>query len=350
MKKIKLSPSGRMVAVEAGDTVLGALEREGYALANNCRAGACGECKTKVLNGEFDQGVVLSMALSDEDRASGYGLMCMATPLSEELEIEFGTVDALPKLFAPRTAMAFVVTDRIERTPRIIELRLRPVDEAMRYWPGQYVLLGGSTVGVEPRCYSVANAPRPDGEITLLISRVPDGGTSGWIHGELMPGTRVEIDGPYGTFVGDPATDTPVLCLAAGSGLAPILALTDAALRRGFPHPVTLVFSARTEEDVLESGLFAWWEAIHPNFRAVITYTGEQVDQTDHHVRVPDLLPTLFDSLDRTTCFVAGSPAFVEACLESVAALGIDPDRVHSEGFVNQAGPLTPPPDRLFLE
>jgi len=109
--------------------------------------------------------------------------------------------------------MPFIVTDRIERTQRIIELRLRPIDKAMRYWPGQYVLLGDAAAGVAPRCYSIANAPRPDGEITLLVSRVPDGHTSGWVHAELRPGARVSVDGPYGTFVGDPATDTPVLCL-----------------------------------------------------------------------------------------------------------------------------------------
>ena len=44
-------------------------------MPNNCRAGACGECKTKVLDGAFDQGMVLDMALSQEDRANGYGLM-----------------------------------------------------------------------------------------------------------------------------------------------------------------------------------------------------------------------------------------------------------------------------------
>jgi len=347
MTLIRLSPSGRTVAVEAGDTVLGALEREGYALANNCRAGACGECKTKVLSGDFDQGVVLSMALSDQDRADGYGLMCMATPLSDELEIEFGTADALPKLFPPNTAMPFVVTDRIERTSRIVELRMRPVDKTMRYWPGQYVLLGDDAGGVTPRCYSIANAPRPDGEITLLVSHVPDGHTSGWVHAELRPGVRVSVDGPYGTFVGDPATDTPVLCLAAGSGLAPILALTDAALRRGFAHPVTLIFSARTHDDLLHAGLFAWWEAVHPNFEAVMTFTGKGAGTDEHSLRVPELLAVLFDSLADTTCFVAGSPEFVEACTVAAAALGADPDCVHTEGFMTQAGPVTPPPDRL---
>jgi ferredoxin len=60
MKKIRLYPSGHEVECEQGQTVLSALEKAGYALPNNCRAGACGECKIKVREGEFDQGMVLS--------------------------------------------------------------------------------------------------------------------------------------------------------------------------------------------------------------------------------------------------------------------------------------------------
>ena len=93
---IRLQPSGHEVICDSGDTVLSALEKAGYIMPNNCRAGACGECKTKVLDGAFDQGMVLDMALSQEDRASGYGLMCMAKPLSPSLDIEFGTIDGTP--------------------------------------------------------------------------------------------------------------------------------------------------------------------------------------------------------------------------------------------------------------
>ncbi|MEM9042590.1 MAG: 2Fe-2S iron-sulfur cluster-binding protein, partial [Actinomycetota bacterium] len=215
---IRLAPSGKEVATEPGDTVLGALERAGYALDNNCRAGACGECKTKVLCGEVDQGVVLDMALSHADRDEGYRLMCMAKPTSDVVEIEYGTGDARPLLFPPRDRILCVVTDKIERTPSIVELHLRPVADPIRFWPGQYLMVGNDRAGAPPRPYSIANAPRSDGEVTLLISRVPDGATSTWIHDQLEVGDRVTAAGPYGTFIGDPGTDGPVLCLAAGSG------------------------------------------------------------------------------------------------------------------------------------
>ncbi len=340
MGVIRLRPSSHEVTVEPGDSVLMALERAGYALPNNCRAGACGECKTRVLAGEFDQGVVFSMALSDEDRAAGYALMCMARPLSEVLDIEFGTGDARPRLFPPRTGVPFVVCDLISRTPRIAELRLRPLGDPLRYWPGQYVLLGDAAAGAPPRCYSVANAPRPDGELSLLVSRMPHGSTSRWVHEALMLGQRVLLDGPYGTFVGDPATETPVVCLAAGSGLAPILALTDAALRRGFPYPVTLVFSASTSADELNVGLMRWWEQTHRNFSFIITHTKGPAESMPTK-RIPQLLPDLFSSLASTSVFVAGSPQFVDDCIAAAKMLSAEDHLLHTESYVPQHQPGT---------
>ena len=347
MQKIRLHPSGREVECPPGDTVLGALERAGYALPNNCRAGACGECKVKVLSGQFDQGMVLDMALSQDERKQGFGLMCMAKPLSAELVIEWGTEDAKPKLFPPREDQRFVLTDRVMRTPRILELRFRPVGQPMRYWPGQYVTLGDSRAEAPVRCYSIANAPRPDGEVVLHITRQEDGITSRWAHDVLALGDVVKISGPYGTFIGDPSVDTPVLCLAAGSGLAPILSLAEAALRRGYRKPVTLVFSAREPSDLYDFGLMKYWETRHRNFSYKPTLTGASVPGLLHG-RVPEVLPGLFTDLSAHSIFVAGSPDFVAACVDAVKRLGARDDRLHTEGYFSQAQPESPRADQLL--
>lgn len=351
MTTIKLSPSGKSVECLQGDTVLSALEKAGYALPNNCRAGACGECKVKVVGGEFDQGMVLDMALSSEERAQGFGLMCMAKPLSDELVIEWGTEDAQPKLFPPRENQLYIVTDRITRTPRIAELRLRPVGPPMRYWPGQYVMVGDARAGAPPRSYSIASAPRPDGEITLQITRMDNGTTSKWVHDKLHVGDRVKVNGPYGTFIGDPSVDTPVLCLAAGTGLAPILSLAEAALRRGFKLPVTLLFSARTREDVYDAGLMAFWEAKHRNFNFRVTYTGDAQAPSGPatlHGRVPELLPKMFGDLSAHSVFIAGSPGFVDDCVAAVLSLGARRGRIHTEGYYGSAPARAPDPTRLL--
>lgn len=349
MTRIVLHPSGRTVECAAGDTVLGALEKSGYALPNNCRAGACGECKVRVCTGQFDQGMVLDMALSAEERKQGFGLMCMAKPLSEELVIEWGTEDALPKLFAPRENQLYVLVDRTLRTPRIAELRLRPVGQAMRFWPGQYVLLGEPRAQVPPRSYSIANAPRPDGEILLQVTRVDGGATSLWLHERLKVGDTLKLSGPYGTFIGDPSANTPVLCLAAGSGLAPILALSEAALRRGYRQPVTLLFSARTAADVYDRGMMAWWETKHRNFNYKVTLTGEQQPGLLHG-RIPEILPTLFKNLANHSIFIAGSPSFVADCTAAVKKQGAQQKLIHTEAYFPKSEPVPPPREKLAVE
>lgn len=350
MSRIRLYPSGAEVECPDGDTVLHALERAGYALPNNCRAGACGECKVKVRGGQFDQGMVLDMALSQAERKEGFGLMCMAKPISEILEIEWGTEDAKPKLFPPCDNVGFMVIDKIRRTPRIIEFVLRPLGRPLRYWPGQYVMLGDAAAGVPPRCYSIANAPRPDGEIVLHISRVEDGTTSRWLHDRVEVGDAVRLSGPYGTFIGDPSVETPVLCLAAGSGLAPILALADAALRRGYSKPVSLIFSARTLADVYGRGVMALWASRYRNTRFYYTLTREDPPAGARHAlrgRIPEVLPTLFKDLSAHSVFIAGSVDFVADCTEAVKALGAQPALIHTEGFTPQAQPQTLAADRL---
>lgn len=344
---IKLHPSGREITSLPGDTVLASLERAGYALPNNCRAGACGECKVKVLSGQFDQGMVLDMALSQEERRQGYGLMCMAKPLSAELVIEWGTEDAKPKLFPPRENQRYVLVDRVQRTPSIVEFHFRPVGQPMRFWPGQYVTLGDERAGAPARCYSIANAPRPDGEIVLQITRVADGKTSLWIHDQVKIGDVVKMSGPYGTFIGDLSVDSPVLCLASGSGLAPILSLTEAALRRGYRKPVTLMFSARTAEDLYDLGMMRYWETRHRNFSYKPTLTREQRDGYLHG-RIPAVLPECFKDLSQHSVFIAGNPEFVNACVTAVTALGAQSDMIHTEGYFDQAQPETAPASQML--
>ncbi len=347
MTRIIMQPSGKSVDCAYGDTVLMALEKAGYALPNNCRAGACGECKVKVTNGQFDQGMVLDMALSQEERKQGYGLMCMAKPISEELTIEWGTADAQPKLFPPRQDALFVVTEKRPIAQRVAELRLRPVGQPIRYWPGQYVTIGDPRADIPPRAYSISNAPRPDGELVLQVARAEGGVTSNWIHDQLNIGESVKISGAYGTFIGDPSVDTPVLCLAAGTGLAPILALAEAALRRGFKKSVTMLFSARAKDDVYSQGLMAWWRTKHRNFDYKITLTREE-EAGYLAGRIDVVLPKLFPDLSRHTIFAAGSPEFVDTCRATVKQLGAKDELIHTEGFFAQQQAVVADADHLL--
>lgn len=333
MAEIILSPSNLRVPCESGQTVLSALEKAGYALPNNCRAGACGECKVRVLAGKFEQGFILDMALPPSEREQGFGLMCMAKPTDETLEIEWGTENTLPKLFAPEENLPYMVLERTLVTEKILRLKLRSLGEPMRFWPGQYITLS-SPEGSE-RCYSLASIPNREGDLLLFITKVQGGRTSNWIHDNLFEGDTLKINGPYGTFIGDPQAKTPVLCLAQGSGLAPILSLSKGALiRGGFTNPATVLFSAKTKEDLFEVGYFKYLSKKFRNFKFLTTLTQEE-NPDGHRGRIQTLLPKLYPNLSQTSLYIAGSDEFVKSCKEVCLSLSAQEELIHTEGFVS---------------
>lgn len=223
------------------------------------------------------------------------------------------------------------------RTPTIVELDLAPLGQTLEYLPGQYVLLEDDRREVPPRSYSMANAPRPDGTISLLVTRVAGGETSRWAHERLRAGETVRISGPYGTFVDEPGATGPALFLAAGSGLAPIRALLEAELEAGARHSLTLIFSARTEADVIDRRRFEDWQGDHPRFRFIRTLTREAGPPP--RGRVPALLRELCGELSGCDLFIAGAPGFVTACVAAADALGARRERIHTEVFFVEPQP-----------
>jgi CDP-4-dehydro-6-deoxyglucose reductase, E3 len=231
------------------------------------------------------------------------------------------------------------------RTATIVELWLRPLASVLEYLPGEYVLLADDPDEVPPRSFSVANAPRSDGLISLLITRVSHGETSRWVHDRLRVGETVSISGPYGTFVDDPAATAPALFLAAGSGLAPIRALVEAALARPSRRELILIFSARTDADVIDCERFQQRQAEHERFRFIRTLTRGAGPHA--RGRIPALLPKLYADLSGRDVFVAGAPGFVRACATAAEALGGRREHVHTEVFFVEPQPWTGEPAQV---
>ncbi|MGH2884671.1 MAG: FAD-binding oxidoreductase [Solirubrobacteraceae bacterium] len=238
----------------------------------------------------------------------------------------------------------YEVTGIERRTPTIVKLELRPQGEILEYLPGEYVLLEDDLHEVPPRSYSVANAARPGGTISLLVTRVADGATSRWVHERLRVGDTVRLSGPYGTFVDHPGSTAPALYLAAGSGLAPIRALLEAELRSGARSPLMLIFSARTEADVIDRARFERWQAERHRFWFIRTLT--RGPGPPPRGRIPALLPALHADLSDHDVFIAGAPGFVMACAAAADALGARRERIHTEVFFVEPQPWTREPLR----
>ncbi len=221
-------------------------------------------------------------------------------------------------------------------TPVIAELLLRPVGDRIEYQPGQYVLVGHADYQRQVRSYSLANAPRRDGAVTLLVTRVPGGELSTWLH-QLRAGDDLLLSGPYGSFVDNLDKPGPRLYMAGGSGLAPVRALIEAGLANPTPMPMTLLFSVRTEENLIDDKLICRWEREHPAFQYIRTLTRQPGPPPIGHV--PDVLSQLVPPLTEHRVFVAGSSGFVTACAYAARQLGADATRLFTEEFFVEPRP-----------
>lgn len=232
-------------------------------------------------------------------------------------------------------------------TSVIQALELTPSATAVAYAPGQYVLVNDADFQLPPRSYSIANAPRPDGSVSLLVTRVPGGETSSWVHDRLRVGEPVVLTGPYGTFVPDPDRTGPVLLLAAGSGLAPVRALAQALLQARPRRAVTLFFSARTGADSIDHAHLEEMARAQPSFRYLRTLT--RVPDSPARPHIPERLAGALGELSGWEVFTSGPPGFVTACAGAAQALGADPAAVHTEEFFVDPQPWVVQPPALAV-
>jgi ferredoxin-NADP reductase len=202
-------------------------------------------------------------------------------------------------------------------------------------WPGH---LAGQHVDVRltaddgyqaQRSYSIASAPE-DGELVLTVERLDDGEVSPYLTDVLEPGDELELRGPIGGyFVWQEALGGPLLLVAGGSGVVPLRAMLRHHRATASEIPVQLLYSARTESDLIYRDELA-------DYETTITLTREQPPGwTGRTGRVdPDLLAEIaWPPAEGPRVYVCGPTGFVEAVADALVALGHSPARIRTERF-----------------
>ena len=332
--------TGQTFCCPPDELILDAGLEAGIGLPHNCRGGACGTCKSQILEGEVDHGWVMSFAISDEEKAAGKCLICQSRPLTPRLVIRpdnamAAAEDAPP---APIHATGQVIAAE-PVTPSIRRLVIAlPPDLRFRFRAGMHVEL--RTPGVaKPRTYSMACAPDdqglpPDGLLEFFVTRHEGGQASGWLHGAERLGSSLELHGPYGNFHLPKDVRGPVLCLAGGSGLAPILAVARRALATGFAQPMTLILSVRDRSEVFALDALHALGRRHANFNYRVTLTRAREAAPGWRLgRIPDWLGDELPDLSAWHVLAAGPPEFVDACVAKAQQLNAVPGRILTDSF-----------------
>ncbi|MGH6625213.1 MAG: 2Fe-2S iron-sulfur cluster-binding protein [Burkholderiaceae bacterium] len=222
---IQIAGNEARYTVLPGDNLLRAGLRAGIGMPYECNAGGCGSCKFEVIRGEVEDLWPEAPGISAKDRAKGRRLACQCRPLTDcEIKIRVGE-DFVPVVRPDRFEATFTGSEHV--TSDIREFSFRGHQPA-RFLPGQYALLELPGAG-QVRAYSMSNQPNDDGDWKVMVRRVPNGQVSNQLFDALHVGQSVQIDGPYGLAYLRSEVPRDVVCIAGGSGLAPMLSVVNAA-------------------------------------------------------------------------------------------------------------------------
>jgi ferredoxin-NADP reductase len=223
-----------------------------------------------------------------------------------------------------------------QETPRVRTLELDVAG-----WPGHRA---GQHVDVRltaedgyqaQRSYSIASAPG-DG-LALTVERLEDGEVSPYLVDEAQEGDRLEVRGPIGGyFVWDDDDPAPVLLVAGGSGVVPLMAMARHRARSGGSTPMRLLYSSRTLDDVIYREELDQLAARGDGFDVVHTLTREQPPGWSGYGRRIDrelLSEVAFPAAKELKVFVCGSTRFVDAAADGLVELGYDPQWIRTERF-----------------
>ena len=214
-------------------------------------------------------------------------------------------------------------------------------------WPGH---LAGQHVDVRltaedgysaQRSYSIASAPSAD-QLELTVQRLPDGEVSSYLADVLEVGYPLELRGPIGGwFVWEPDTSAPVLLVAGGSGVVPLMAMIRTRAAAGTKAPFRLVYSVRSPDTELYKNELA--ERQRRGDGVDVTYVYTRTTPPGWPVRPGRINAGVLASAgwppDRhPAVFVCGPTPFVEAVANLLVNAGHDPRNIKTERFGPSGG------------
>jgi ferredoxin-NADP reductase len=186
------------------------------------------------------------------------------------------------------------------------------------------------------RSYSIASEPERHGEVDLTIENVPGGEVSGYFHEVVVVGDLVELRGPIGGYFAYAPSDRPLLLVAGGSGVVPLMAMLRARAAAGNRAPTRLLYSAREPDEVIYADDLRALAGAADGFELHLTLTRLQPPGWTGYARRIDrqMLLEVAGPLGRDLeAFVCGPTRLVEAVAAGLVEIGIPGAQVKTERF-----------------
>ena len=280
-----------------------------------------------------------TFALPEYESEEGYVLLCRCHAYSD-LEVELINYDEdIIRLGIPIESYRTLV-EAIEPLTHDIKrlvLKLAEPGKKMRFNAGQYTSLR-IPESEEYRAYSMANTPRSSDRLEFIIKVFPGGLFSGLLEGGITVGQEMEAKGPYGVFRLREKSDSDIICVGGGSGMAPIWSLLNDMAERGIKRKATYFYGARTRKDLFYLDLLQQLEDRLPGFRFVpaLSMATAEDEWTGETGLITEVLErNLEPGQIETQAYLCGPPPMIDAAIPVLIRKGISEDRIFFDKFTS---------------
>lgn len=319
--------TGRTFPADTGTSVLEAARANGVVLEHSCRNGRCGACKAPLISGET---VLLrpEVSLAPQEAAEGTILTC-CRGAAGDLTLDVESLDRLADVPVVTVPSRIVSLERVAEDLLKVVLRTPPATP-LRFLPGQYVDVIAEGMR---RSYSLANAPRVDNLLELLVKRYAGGAMSAFWFERAVEGALIRLEGPLGTFFLRDEGPRELVFLATGTGIAPVKALLEelaAAPERAAKHRISVYWGNR------DPRAFCWDPVgLDLNMRFERVLSGSEPNWIGRRGWVQDAAMRDGLSFEDAVVYACGSEAMIASARSVLKGRGLPPRRFFSDAFVS---------------
>lgn len=335
--EVTVEPTGDIIEVEEGQTILDAALRQGVWIPFACGHGTCATCKVQVLEGEGDLGNASPFALMDVEREEGKVLACCCTPESDMvIEADIDVDDD----FMGYAIQDFIgtVTEIKDLSPTIKGIQFS-LDKSIEFQAGQYVNLNIPSVEGS-RAFSIANKPSDSQILELHVRQVPNGAGTAYLHEQLKVGDTLDISGPYGQFFVRKSDEQGAIFIAGGSGLSSPQSMILDMLEEKDGRPITLFQGARSVSELYNKDIFEQLDKEFDNFTYVpaLNAPEEGDDWQGFTGFVHEAALAHFNGrFSGNKAYLCGPPLMIDAAINALMQGRVFERDIHMERFVTAA-------------
>ena len=288
----------------------------------------CGLCKGRVVT---DVGPILPTEkpfMSREELADGTRLLCQVK-VKKDIDIIIPEAYFLVKEF--RTTVEAITP--LTHDTRLFRFRLEDPAE-IKFKPGQFVQFRIPGAG-EERAYSIASSPNSSNIVELIVRLVPGGLCTTYMFNKLKVGDPIFLTGPYGEFFLREDTGDPIVCVAGGSGSAPIRSIVTYLKEKNSPRTVISFYGGRTPQDIYFTEEYKKYAGEMNNFTHIpaVSDSADGDGWTGERGLITQVMERRLGDIPHYEAYMCGPPIMIDFASKLLTKHGMNIERIYYDKF-----------------